>query len=779
MDTYYLNKEATYPYDPWVIRETKWDPALNERNETIFAQGNGYVGIRGTAEEGFEDAAGSSFDATYINGFYESYPIRYPEGGFGFAHTGQTMINVTNSKGMKIYLDGEAFSLQTGKVHDYERTLDMREGIVIRRVIWESPRGKKAELIFRRLLSFERSHLILYMVDVKALNFSGEIKLLSVVDGGVENGNETEDMRVSSHVLGKVLQTLDIHVGERGGWIKQKTKRSQLALLTAVFHEVRSEDRGRVYMRAEGERLLGEAVFQVESGERVQLHKYVGYVDSRDVAEDHLSAYADEVLMKARELGPEGLLREQRAYLSAFWEAADMEIDGDEALQQGVRFNAFHLLQSAGRNGLTSIGAKGLTGEGYEGHYFWDADIYILPFFIHTKPELAKSLLLFRYHLLGAARKRAAELKHKGALYPWRTIDGPECSSFFPAGTAQYHINADVIYALKRYVEGTGDEDFLFDYGAEMLAETARFWIDRGTYSKAKGGQFCIHTVTGPDEYTALVDNNAYTNLMARMNLRYAFETLRRMKKERPRRYQALMEKLKLNEAEEEGFRKAADAIYLPYSEELGIIPQDDTFLQKERLLVDELPPDELPLLLHRHYLDIYRYQVCKQPDVLLAIFLLREEFTLEEVKRNYDYYEPITTHDSSLSPAIFSILASEIGDAKKAYAYFMRTARMDLDDYNGNVKDGIHTASMAGTFLAIVQGFGGVKFLPDGLHVTPHLPPQWKRLRFSLRYRGRKVMIDLTPDKTAYTLLEGAPLPLHHEGKAFTLTGRKEFFKV
>ncbi len=776
MRTYHRNREAIYPYDPWMVRETHFDIESNYRDETIFAQGNGYVGIRANLEEGYNGPKGTSFSATYINGFYESYPILYPEGGYGFAHTGETMINVTDSKGMKVFLEGEEFSLMSGTVHHYERKLDLKKGVVTRQVIWESPKGKKAEITFLRLVSFKRPHLILYSTFIKPLNFSGEIRLISRIDGNVTNGNETDDVRVSSHVSGKVLRTLDLHVGESGGWIKQQTERSRLTLLCAVLHEFIPENSGELSMRKEEEALVGEISFFGREGEPLQVNKYVAYLDSRSYPEEQLPSTAENLLMQARADGRQVLMREQEEYLASFWAEADIEIDGDEALQQGVRFNAFHLLQSVGRNGFTSIGAKGLTGEGYEGHYFWDTEIYILPFFLYTQPELAKSLLLFRYHLLDAARKRARELKHKGALFPWRTIDGPECSAFFPAGTAQYHINADVIYALKRYVEGTGDEEFLFSYGSEMLVETARFWVDRGTFSPAKGGKFCIHTVTGPDEYMALVDNNAFTNYMARMNLEYAVRTLARMKEVVPDRYRELVDKLNLADGEMEWWRKASEEMYLPYSEELGIIPQDDTFLQKERLMVDELPADEIPLLLHRHYLDIYRYQVCKQPDALLAMFLLRELFTVEEIRRNYDYYEPITTHDSSLSPAIFSILANEIGYEQKAYEYFMQTARMDLDDYNQNVKDGIHTASMAGTWLAIVQGFGGVKFLPDGLHATPHLPAQWKALRFTLRYRGRKLMVTLAKEECRFKLIEGDPIEITYREEKFTLTGEEVF---
>ncbi|MGI1691070.1 glycoside hydrolase family 65 protein [Thermoanaerobacter uzonensis] len=755
-------KKPIYPFEDWVIRETQFSIDTNYRNETIFALANGYIGIRGTFEEGYSGPKNTSFNGTYINGFYEIHDIVYPEGGYGFAKIGQTMLNVADSKIIKLYVDGEQFDLLKGKILFYERVLDMKKGVVERKVKWESPTGKVLEVKIKRIVSLNRQHLAAISFTVEPVNFSGKIRFISAIDGNVSNINDSKDVRVGSNLKGKVLKTIDKGVEDLKGWIVQKTQKSNFSYVCAIDNALVGDSKYEVSNSLEEDGVKVIVDLEAEKGTSYTLNKFISYYTSKDFDENKLVALALEEIEKAKNDGFETIEKEQEEFLNSFWEDADVIIEGDKALQQGIRFNEFHLLQSVGRDGKTNIAAKGLTGEGYEGHYFWDSDIYIMPFFLYTKPEIAKALVMYRYNLLDAARSRAKELGHKGALYPWRTIDGPECSAYFPAGTAQYHINADIVYALKRYVEATNDLDFLYDYGCEILFETARFWENLGAYIPLKGNKFCINCVTGPDEYTALVDNNAYTNYMAKMNLEYAYDIANKMKKEVPEKYQKIASKLNLKDQEINAWKKAADNMYLPYSKELDIIPQDDSFLYKERITVDQIPQDQFPLLLHWHYLNIYRYQICKQPDVLLLMFLQREKFTKDELKKNYDYYEPITTHDSSLSPAIFSILANEIGYTDKAYKYFMMTARMDLDDYNDNVKDGIHAASMAGTWSAVVNGFGGMRVYTNELHFEPRLPKEWNLLSFNVRYKGRKINIKLTKESVVFALLEGEPIEIY-----------------
>ncbi|MCG0278296.1 MAG: glycoside hydrolase family 65 protein [Thermanaeromonas sp.] len=759
-----------YPIEEWQIRETEFDIETNYRDETIFATGNGYIGMRGNLEEGYSGPPGTTFNATYLNGFYEEYDIEYPEDGYGFARKGQAMLNVAEAKTVKLDIDGEEFDLLKGKIHFYERVLDLNKGILRRKVVWESASGKKVEVEIKRIVSFPRPRLAALAITVKPLNFEGELKFTSRIDGQVSNLTRSKDMRVGAGLKGRSLITVENKVEGTLAWIRQKTLRSGLSLVCAVEHSLVPANKAKVLGYAGKDTVEVRFELRASRGASYTLFKYISYFTSRDYEENSLVDLALEEVRRAKKDGFQILEKEQEEFLAGFWEDADIKIEGDPAAQQGIRFCLFSLLQSTGRDGKTNIAAKGLTGEGYGGHYFWDSDIYVLPFFLFTWPEVAKALLLHRYSLLDAARSRARELRHKGALYPWRTISGLECSAYFPAGTAQYHINADIIYALKRYVEVTGDVEFLWNYGAEMVFETARFWVDLGAYIPGRGNKFCFHCVTGPDEYKALVDNNAYTNYMAKMNLEYAVEVAEKMKRERPADYARVAGKIKLAEKEIKEWRRAAAHVYLPYSRKLKIIPQDDSFLFKKRLPADQIPREHFPLLLHWHYLNIYRYQICKQPDVLLLLFLLREKFTLEDVKRNYDYYEPITTHDSSLSPPIFSILAWEIGYEEKAYKYFLHAARMDLDDYHGNTKDGIHAASMGGAWGAAVYGFGGMRVYPEGLHFYPSIPNQWKRLSFSIKYRGRKIKVTVEKNRAHYTLVQGEALKICHFGKEVLL---------
>ncbi|MFW6366030.1 MAG: glycoside hydrolase family 65 protein [Spirochaetota bacterium] len=415
--------------------------------------------------------------------------------------------------------------------------------------------------------------------------------------------------------------------------------------------------------------------------------------------------------------------------------------------------------------------AKGLTGEGYDGHYFWDTETYIYPLFLYSNPQVARQLIMFRYNTLEAARKRASELNHsRGALFPWRTIDGHECSPFFPAGTAQYHINADIALAVTRYFEATGDTEFMEDYGTELLAETARIWADFGEFIPSMGGKFCINEVTGPDEYTCLVNNNAYTNFMAAHNLRSAVEAMERLKSDNYEKYVHLCHVLDFDERELEYWQSASENMFYPYDETRQLYAQDDSFFSKEIWDFKNTPKENYPLLLHYHPLVLYRYQVCKQADLILAQFLLSDQFSLEQKKRDFEYYEKITTHDSSLSTCIFSIMAAEIGDTEKAYEYFYDTVRTDLDNKKGNTGDGIHAANMAGTWSAIVFGFGGLRVIKGKLHLNPVLPEKLKSYTFNIAFRGAHIRVHVDEERVDCTLVSGNELEIVLRGEEYTI---------
>jgi alpha,alpha-trehalose phosphorylase len=435
-----------------------------------------------------------------------------------------------------------------------------------------------------------------------------------------------------------------------------------------------------------------------------------------------------------------------------------------------IRWNLFQLLQASERVEGHGIGARGLTGDSYEGHYFWDTEIYVLPFLIYTNPQMARALLKHRYDMLNKARVRAKELGHRGATFPWRTINGDEASAYYAAGTAQYHINADIAYALRKYVEVTGDEEFLWRYGAEILVETARLWCDLGFFSERKGGCFCINGVTGPDEYTALVNNNYFTNLMARENLRYGAHTVHHLERTRPDAFQKLVRITGLVNSEPAAWGEAAERMHLPYDERLRVHPQDDDFLQLEKWDFAGTPEDHYPLLLHYHPLNLYRSQVVKQADTVLAMFLLAEQFTAEEKKRNFDYYDPLTTHDSSLSVCVQSIVANEIGYRRKAMRYFNFAAVMDLSDVGGNMMHGAHIASIGGTWMALVYGFAGMRDEGGRISFRPRLPDGWDRLAFCLSVRGRRLRVEIDHAATIYRLVEGEELTIRHDGEELTL---------
>ena len=764
--------EPIYPYSPWEVIEPRFEVANNYRNETIFALANGYLGMRGNFEEGYNGPPRTGLEGTYINGFYESEPIKYPEAAYGFAERSQTMLNVTNGKIIQLLVEDEPFDMLEGEVLQYQRALRLKEGVLERKLIWRSPQGREAEIEIVRLVSLVEKHLAAISYSVTPLNFDGKITLVSTLNGDVTNLTAENDPRLGSGLESRVLSVEDKALDGDFGALVQRTKNTRFLLACVMDHQIKTKSQFTSDTAAEPLAVNISYHFDAHKGEPVHLTKYLAYTTSRDYPEADVLTTAKEVVTKAKAQGFDSLCQEQADFLSKFWERADIEVKGDLALQQGIRFNMFHLLQSVGRDGHTAIGAKGLTGEGYEGHYFWDTEMYIAPFFLYNSPDITRKLLEYRYNILDKARARARQMSHKtGALFPWRTIDGDECSAYFPAGTAQYHIDADITYAIRKYMEVTDDTDFLISYGAEIVFETARLWADLGDFIEHKGNKFCINCVTGPDEYNALVDNNCYTNLMAKENLLYGCEIARLMKTRMPDVYQTLAAKINLAEYELAFWQKAADNMYMPYDEQLQIHKQDDHFLDKTRWDFANTPPENYPLLIHYHPLVIYRYQVSKQADLVLALFLLGHKFTPEEKKRDYDYYEQITTHDSSLSTCIFSIVASEIGYHDKAYRYFMNTARMDLDDTHHNVNAGIHAANMAGTWMCLVNGFAGMRSYGDVLSFRPALPQAWEEYTFRIMYRGNLLRVTIGTENVHYTLLSGSNLSILHNGQSLELT--------
>ena len=762
-----------FPVRPWGIEVTGLRRELIDtivgQGETAFALANGYLGVRGVGLEGqpaFERG-------TFLNGFFEHRPIVYGENAYGFPRVGQSMLNCPTGTLIRLYIDDEPFDISQAEVLAFHRALDFRSGILTRDVTWETALGRRFRLRSARLVSFHHRHL--EAIDYELLPQSGDAEILIVSE--LVNRRplpvETRDPRMAQGFVSRVLEPLGTAARGNRALLSYRTRSSGLTLGCGMDHVLETPSEHRTETAADDDRATYLVRAHAVDGEPIRIRKFVGYHYGPGVEPDEIRARVDWTLDRAVEDGFPAIAERQRVFVEGFWERADIEVEGGTTpeKQQVIRWNLFQLLQATARAEGHGVGARGLTGQTYEGHYFWDTEIYVLPFVIYTDPRAARQLLKHRYDMLDKARARARELNHRGATFPWRTIDGDEASAYYAAGTAQYHINADIIYALRKYVDVTGDRDFLNDYGAEMLVETARFWVDLGNYRHSPTTQFCINGVTGPDEYTAVVNNNYFTNIMAQENLRFAVATVRTLEQAEPGKFARLVEKTGLDPGEPDAWAEAADAMYLPYDETRGIHPQDDSFLDKPRWDFEGTPAEHYPLLLHYHPLNLYRHQVIKQADTLLAMFLLSDRFSVEEKKRNFDYYDPLTTHDSSLSVCIQSILAAEIGYAEKAREYFNFAAAMDLADVGGNMKHGAHIASIGGTWLALVCGFGGLRDGAGVIRFNPRLPPKWQRLRFRLTVRGSRFVVDIRPDKTVYELRSGPGLTLEHEGQEVALT--------
>jgi beta-phosphoglucomutase len=765
-----------YPVDAWRIRELTFDPAYAPRNETIFSLGNGHLGLRGNLEED----AGNVAHGTYVNGFFEEAPIAYGEIAYGYARNHQVLLNVADAKRIQLYVGEEPFDLATGSVLAYERALDLRTGVLTRSVRWRAPQGAVVEVVARRLVSLTRPDIAAIDFAVTLAEGAAPLRLVSAINPRARNQDVSEDPRVGAHLPDGALRTVHHEASGTWGAIVQRTRTTRLAVVAAADHDLGGDALAGAAARTSSAATEDGVAMTLDvnapAGSRLVLTKYLSYCTSLDHPEETLVALAHAAIGNARDRGFDGLVEDQRAELERFWSVSDVEIDGDGVLQQGVRFNLFSLFQSAGRDGRTSLAAKGLTGEGYEGHYFWDTEIFALPFFVYTQPAIARALLQYRCRILDKARARAAEMSQRGALYPWRTIGGEEASAYFPAGTAQFHINADIAYAIAKYVNATGDRTLLLEGGAEVVFETARMWADLGDFIPSQGGAFCLNEVTGPDEYSALVDNNCYTNLMAQAHLRFATALAGELATGAPSDFLRLAGRIGLSEAEIEEWGRAADQMRVPRDPGLGIHAQDDSFLDLAPWDFAGTPATMYPLLLHYHPLVIYRHQVLKQPDVVLAQVLLGNQFSMAEKKRNFDYYDPLTTGDSSLSPCIQSVAAAELGYADQAYAYFMRTARMDLDDVNGNVSHGVHAAAMAGSWVSLVYGFGGLRDDDGRISFAPRLPEAWSRLRFRLQLGEALLQVTLTGHSATYELLAGEVLEIRHFGRPLqVVSGRPQ----
>jgi alpha,alpha-trehalose phosphorylase len=756
-----------FPVDTWRLVERAYSNDDLGTTETLFAIGNGYLGMRANPEEGRE----AHSHGTYLNGFHETWPIMHAEDAFGFATTGQTIVNVPDAKLLKLYVDDEPLLLPTADLDSYERALDFRNGALTRDMIWRTPAGKRVRVSSQRMVSFVHRHLAVMTFEITLLDAAAPVvvssQLLNRQDGEDEYHveaaalGEGKDPRQSRKFGHRVLQPRLQREDGNETVLGYRCANSRMTLACGTRHHI--ETSCNVSVRTHLDADLAKTVFTVRAtpGDPIKITKLVSYHSSNGVPAEELADRCSRTLERAEADGVDTIVSDQRTWLDEFWERSDIELRGDDRAQQALRWNLFQLAQASARTQEQGIAAKGVTGGGYDGHYFWDTEVYVAPFLAYTMPEAARKVVRFRWQMLDAARSRARELNQAGALYPWRTINGEEASAYYAAGTAQYHINAAIVLALRRYLEASGDIDFLSYEGAEILVETARLWVDLGFYSQNGSRMFHIHRVTGPDEYTTVVNDNFYTNVMARFNLRYAARTVRILAQWNPEAFEALTRATDLDLSELDDWDAAADAMFIPFDDELGINPQDSEFVQLEPWDWETTPPDHFPLLLHYHPLVIYRHQVLKQADVVLAMFLRAERFPIDQKRRNFDFYDPITTGDSSLSSCVQAVVAAEVGYDELALEYFTRSLYLDLCNSHGNTSEGVHVANAGGVWAGIVNGFAGMVEQGNHLVFSPRLPSDWEGVTFRLRRHDSTLQVDLDPDGLTLTALTGSGVPV------------------
>jgi alpha,alpha-trehalose phosphorylase len=769
-----------FPVDPWRLVETGFSLHDAGVTESLFAVGNGYLGLRGNHPEGRH----AHEDGTFINGFHETFPIRHAEQAYGFAEVGQTIINAPDAKVMRVFVDDEPLSLDVADVREYRRELDMRDGVLRRHVLWQTPSGKLVQIDTERMVSFEEKHLAIMSIEVTVRNSDAPVtiscQIVNRQDGEDVYGGTPKahkgaafDPRKAERIAERVLQPQEFWQDGMRSALSYRATSSGMTLAVVADHVVETENEYDPRRLIEPD--IAKNVFRVQAkaGVPVKITKLVSYHSSRGVPARELVDRCRRTLDRARIEGVERQFARQRAWLDAFWERSDVRIGGHDDLQQATRWCLFQLAQAAARADGQGVPAKGVTGSGYSGHYFWDTEIYVLPFLAYTTPLWARNAMRMRYLMLPAARRRAHQLNEAGALFPWRTINGEEASAYYAAGTAQYHINADVSFALAKYVRATGDVEFLHREGVDIAVETARLWNTLGFWRSVdgvidgEGDEFHIHGVTGPDEYTTVVNDNLFTNVMARFNLRFAARTVREMQTGDPEAYRLMVDRLGLDENEPEMWERAAESLSIPYSEALGIHPQDAVFLEKEVWDLENTPAEQRPLLLHFHPLVIYRYQVLKQADVVLALFLQGNHFTAEEKLADFEYYDPLTTGDSTLSAVVQAILAAEVGYQELAREYFEESLFVDLADLHDNASDGVHVASAGGVWTALVSGFGGMRDHFGDLSFDPRLPADWPELSYVLHWHGTRLKVTVTTDALSVRATGEVPVDFTVRGVA------------
>jgi alpha,alpha-trehalose phosphorylase len=752
-----VNDRRHRPVEPWRLRETRLSLDTLAQTESLFALSNGHIGLRGNLDEGEP----YGIPGTYLNSFYEIRPLPHAEAGYGYPESGQSVVDVTNGKLIRLLVDDSPFDVRYGELHSHERELDFRSGVLRRDADWTSPAGKRVRVRSRRLVSLTQRAVAAIEYVVEATDQPVRLVVQSELVANESQPTLSNDPRVAV-VLDNPLEAVSHDSDDRGVVLVHRTRASNLLVAAGMTHEIDFSGRVEVDVDVRDDWARTTVICELQPGEQLRVVKLLAYgwssLRSQTAVRDQVGA----ALASAQFSGWDELLQQQREYLDDFWDAADVEVNGHGQLQQAVRFALFHVLQAGARAERRAIPSKGLTGPGYDGHTFWDTEGFVLPVLTYTMPHSAADALRWRHSTIALAKERAAVLGLEGAAFPWRTIRGQEASGYWPAGTAAFHINADIAEAVHRYHTVTGDDRFIQDFGLELLVETARLWMSLGHFDRH--GKWHLPGVTGPDEYSAVADDNIFTNLMAAKNLRVAAEAAAG--------HAVKARALGVSPNEEAAWRHAAGAVNLPFDEELGVHSQAEGFtgyaewdFEKSRW--------KYPLLLYAPYFQLYRTQVVKQADLVLAMHWCGESFTEEQKAHNFDYYERLTVRDSSLSACTQAVLAAEVGHLDLAYDYAFEAALVDLLDLHSNTRDGLHIASLGGAWVALVAGFGGLRERGEILCLDPALPDGLAGLTFSIRWRGARLRVEIVHDKVTYAVHDGdeAHVTLMHAGEQIEVT--------
>jgi maltose phosphorylase len=723
--------------DPWLIIEEGFDPHNHEIAESLCAIGNGHMGQRANFEEHY---SGKHLQGSYMAGVY--YPDKTRVGWWknGYPEYFAKVLNSTNWIGLDLHFDGEQLDLaKAAEVSEFRRVLNMKEGYLQRTFVAKLSNGYEIAVEATRFVSFARKEIGALRYAITPRNFSGQLKAKIYLDGDVVNKDANYDEKFWDAVA--QATTAD------GGTVTTRTRKTGFVLTATMAFRLFQNGQALTVASTPFERekyVAHEVILDLVQGQTTTIEKYAALVTSRDHAEERLVEVSTQVLADAVAAGFDTLKREHAEVWAQKWQESDIIIEGDVAAQQGIRFNIFHLNQTyTGEDERLNIGPKGFTGEKYGGSTYWDTEAYCLPFYLSTAPQhVARQLLIYRYKHLEKAKENARKLGfERGALYPMVTMNGEECHNEWEITFEEIHRNGAIAYAIFNYVRYTGDTDYLGQYGFEVVAEIARFWAERVNWSESKG-KYVILGVTGPNEYENNVNNNWYTNRIAAWTMEYALEVARFLQETNPARYAELVQKLGLTEAEFAKWRQIIDQMYYPVDEARGIFLQQDGFLDKELIKVKDLNPKHLPLNQHWSWDRILRSCFIKQADVLQGLYFLGDRYDLETKRRNFDFYEPMTVHESSLSPCVHAILACELGYKEKAYELYLRTARLDLDNYNNDTEDGLHITSMAGTWMSVVQGFGGLRVQEGKLVLNPFIPGHWMQFAFKVMFRGARLQV-------------------------------------